>query len=426
MYKVLVIAYYFPPLGLSGVQRTLKLCKYMKDYNWEPTVITTGKTGYYAHDDSMLKEAENAKIITVRTSARDVNSLLARFGTIKMPSEFIRKMFSLISKTFFIPDNKKSWAKMAYQTAAEILKKEKYDLIFISIPPFSVFGSCLKLGEEFNIPVFTDYRDLWFSNQFRFFITPYHKFRHKKMEEALVRKVDKILVTNRYAKEQMLFDYPFLNFKDVIIAPHGYDSEDFKNISIERENRDKLVIGYSGIFYETVTPTYFLLAFKKLTQNRPDVAANIELHFIGDLRSKNRKLINKLGLHQYVHEFGYMNHKEAIRKLMNCDILWVMLGRNKNSFHVAPGKLFEYFASRKPIIACADEGAITRNAVDYGASIVTEPDNVEQIMNAIIKMYEDFKNDSLPIPDEEFIAKHDRKFIAQQITKEFQFYLKED
>jgi len=50
MYKVLVISYYFPPMGLSGVQRVLKFTKYMSNYNWEPTVITAGSTGYYAND----------------------------------------------------------------------------------------------------------------------------------------------------------------------------------------------------------------------------------------------------------------------------------------------------------------------------------------------------------------------------------------
>ncbi len=61
MFKVLVIAYYYPPLGLSGVQRTVKFTKYLKDYNWEPTVITTGNVAYFAHDESLQKEIENAR-----------------------------------------------------------------------------------------------------------------------------------------------------------------------------------------------------------------------------------------------------------------------------------------------------------------------------------------------------------------------------
>ena len=58
MFKVLVIAYYFPPMGLSGVQRVLKFTKYMSKNNWHPTVITSGDVGYFAHDEYMQKEAE--------------------------------------------------------------------------------------------------------------------------------------------------------------------------------------------------------------------------------------------------------------------------------------------------------------------------------------------------------------------------------
>ena len=68
MFKVLVVAYYFPPLGLSGVQRTLKFVKYMKNYNWEPTVITTGDVAYFAHDKSLSKELSESNIRIIRVS----------------------------------------------------------------------------------------------------------------------------------------------------------------------------------------------------------------------------------------------------------------------------------------------------------------------------------------------------------------------
>ena len=97
MFKVLVIAYYFPPMGLSGVQRVLKFTKYMSLYGWEPTVITTDKTAYYAHDKSLMKEAEDADIKIIRTGGKDPNSLLSKRGTVKMPREFIRKFFGMIS-----------------------------------------------------------------------------------------------------------------------------------------------------------------------------------------------------------------------------------------------------------------------------------------------------------------------------------------
>src|SRR3990170_7482105 len=103
MFKVLVIAYYFPPLGLSGVQRTLKFVKYMSPHGWQPTVITTGSIAYYAHDNYLQTELDQLDINVIRTSAFDPNAILSKFGTVKMPGERIRKVLNMLSQTFFIP-----------------------------------------------------------------------------------------------------------------------------------------------------------------------------------------------------------------------------------------------------------------------------------------------------------------------------------
>ncbi|RPI73439.1 MAG: glycosyl transferase family 1, partial [Ignavibacteriales bacterium] len=79
MFKVLVIAYYFPPMGLSGVQRTLKFVKYMKNYDWEPTIITTGNVGYFAHDESLKNEAENSSLRIIRIGGKEPNAMLSKF-----------------------------------------------------------------------------------------------------------------------------------------------------------------------------------------------------------------------------------------------------------------------------------------------------------------------------------------------------------
>ncbi len=113
MFKVLVISYYYPPMGLSGVQRTLKFTSYMKQYNWEPTVLTTGNTAYYAHDNSLLNEAEAAGIRIVRTEGKDINSRLRKKGTVKIPPEWLRKLLSRMSAFVFVPDNKTGWSSKA-------------------------------------------------------------------------------------------------------------------------------------------------------------------------------------------------------------------------------------------------------------------------------------------------------------------------
>ncbi|MCB0747739.1 MAG: glycosyl transferase family 1, partial [Ignavibacteriae bacterium] len=159
MFKVLVIAYYYPPLGLSGVQRTLKFTKYFSQYNWKPTVITTGKSGYFAHDETLLAEAEEAQVEIVRTESLTPSSLLKTKGNVKMPSSFIMKVLGRISKTFFIPDNKILWSRKAAKYARTLLSQQNFDAIFVSAPPFSAIVSIIKLKQKYDIPIFVDYRD---------------------------------------------------------------------------------------------------------------------------------------------------------------------------------------------------------------------------------------------------------------------------
>jgi len=424
MFKVLVLAYYYPPMGLSGVQRVLKLTKYLPRYGWEPTVITTGKTGYYAHDVSLLKEAESANIRIIRTEAFDPNSILSSFGTVAMPREFIRKLLSRISKVFFIPDNKISWAKKAYKISADLVEKEKFDLIFVTVPPYSAFTTAKKLKAKYDIPLIVDYRDLWHKNHFRFNITPYHIYKHHKLEDKCLRAADKVLVINRRFKEEILQQYKFLSFKDIEILLHGYDPEDFESVDALPKNNNKLRLLYSGIFYEYISPKNFLKAFKLLTLERPDVAASYELHFAGILRRENQLLIKKLGITDYVREHGYLEHKQAIKHIKSADALWMMIGKNRDSDLISTGKLFEYFGSCKPILGIVPPGTASAALKEYGASYICDPDDVTGIKNEFIRLSEDFMGNRFPKANIEFIKKHDRNILTQQLVKLFQFHLK--
>lgn len=426
MFKVLVVAYYFPPMGLSGVQRTLKFVKYMSDYNWEPTVVTAAETGYYAHDTSLMKELEETGVRVIRTSASDPLSLMKNKGTIKMPAEWLRKLFSKVSQTLFIPDNKISWAKKAVKVIEDLLEKESFDAIYVTVPPFSVFEKIATgIKDKYDIPLFVDYRDLWYGNHFWFYPTPYHKVKHKKMEYRSLRKSDRVIAVNRKIKEKMLKNYPFLSFEDITIIPHGYDKADFENAKSTLPDNGKLKIVYSGIFYESVSPLYMFRAFRELLKERPDIASNIQFHIVGMLRRENLEKVRKWGISEYVIDHGYLNHKDVIGKLVGADILWVMLGNNKNMDTVTPGKLLEYFGTRKPVLATVPEGVSEMAAKEYKASFVCRPDDIDAIKKLLIEIYELYHRGELPVPDEKYVLEHDRAALTEQLTKHFQFFLKE-
>lgn len=413
-------------MGLSGVQRSLKFAKYLKQFNWEPTVITAGNIGYFAHDDSLMKEAEDAQIRIERVGGRDIHSKLAKKGTVKIPREVFRKFLSNTSKMVFIPDNKAGWSNQAYLRAKEILKKEEHDLIYVSCPPFSSFMMAVKLKKEFGLPLFVDYRDLWYGNQFSFSPTPYHTMKHKNYEYASLKSADKVFVINRRIKERILKQYQFLTFEDVVILPHGFDPEDFEKVVQIPKTNNKLILTYSGMFYENITPKYFIQAFKKLSQVRPDIAANYQLHFVGHFRIENQKFVNRLGLQEFVKDHGYLNHIDAVSRMMSSDVLWMMIGNTQSAETISTSKLFEYFGTRKPVLGCVPDGAAKTALEEYGASFVVPPDDINAIMNAFIKINELYKKNMLPAPNEEYVERHNRLKLTEQLAKQFQFFLKDE
>jgi hypothetical protein len=143
-------------------------------------------------------------------------------------------------------------------------------------------------------------------------------------------------------------------------------------------------------------------------------------------RKENRRLVTRYSLQKIVREFGYLNHKESLEKIFSSDLLWVMLPKSRNMDKVSAGKLFEYFGTKKPILASLPEGASLSAAKEYGSVFVSDPDSVESIKSSIYEAYSRYKSNSLPAPNEEFVEKLDRKLLTEQLTKEFQFFLKEE
>jgi hypothetical protein len=130
-------------------------------------------------------------------------------------------------------------------------------------------------------------------------------------------------------------------------------------------------------------------------------------------------------MQEVVKEYGYLNHNEALTKLMSSDVLWMMVGNGRNADTISSGKLYEYFGTRKPLLVSVPDGALKTAATEYKAAYITKPDDVTEIKNNILKIYEDYVKNSLPVPDEEFIIKHRRDFLTELLTKQFQFSVKE-
>jgi glycosyltransferase involved in cell wall biosynthesis len=413
MNHVLVIAYYFPPLGLSGVQRTLKFVKYLPQFGWQPTVITVGRTAYYAKDESLLKELEQLNIEVIRTDSFDVNTLMNKKDIVKMPKERTRKLLSRLSDTFFIPDNKIGWKRHALKAAGEIIAKQKFDAIFSTAPPYTAFLIGKALKEKYNIPLVIDYRDSWVDYLYKFYPTPIHKYLNVRLERKVLRASDSIITASRKVKEHILKRYKFLTYNDIQILSQGFDPEDMK---VESKGLlpliDKMRFTYSGVFYEDRTPAYFLEALALVFKNNPQMRGRIEACFVGAFRSEYIEIVNRLGLQNSVNILGYIDHKEAVKYILASDVLWVMMMDDDSS----PGKIFEYIGAKKKILATIPKGYMSA-IIEEANGVRVDPQNVQEIANTIVNLYGQYERKALRGPRHEIVDKYNRIKLTSELAK---------
>lgn len=407
---VLIIAYYFPPMGLSGVQRTLKFAKFLPEYGWKPMVLTSPISPYYAFDDTLEKERESLGIPVFRTTSKRKT----KQKQVKFPSTIIQKTARFFSSAIFQPDRFISWKARAVRKGERIFAKNKIDAIFATAPPFTDFLVAKELSEKFGVPFIVDYRDVWIDNPFHYFPTKFHRNYCIKLENEILNKSRKIIVTSRTTKELLIKRYGIVSYDDIVIVPHGYDTDDFEPYKDVTPNAAKFTITHSGLFQDNRTPKFFLKALSEFINKNKIEPGLLEARFVGIMRKNHLKLIGKYNLQGYVNITGFQNHSDVIRNIMQSDVLWMYLDDTVRS----PGKLYEYIGARKPLLLCVSEGEMRRTALDTKAAIATNPKDTGMILKAIETYYQLWLEKKLPQPDESFAGRFDRKILTGNLAKE--------
>lgn len=419
---MLVVAYYFPPMGLSGVQRTLKFVKFLPQYGWLPTVLTVEPQGYFAMDDTLLEDPGLTNVRIVRTASAGPGRLFSRNEVVKLPTERHRKLMSRISDTLFIPDNKRGWKKKAVEKALELHRETPFDAVFTTAPPFTDFLIGAEIKSHINKPLVFDYRDPWVDYPFKFYATPLHKWYTQHLERSALRASSHVITTNRRVKELLIRRYPFLTYHDVDIIPQGFDPDDIAHASRNgsgglhlKRSPGVMRVTYSGVFWEDRVPDHFLLAVQELFQERPELRGRIEAWFIGNFREENTRLVEQLGLADTVKVFGYVPHRDCIRYLLSSDVLWVVVGDTVGS----PGKTYEYIGTGRPILGLVPEGFLRSTILEANGK-VAHPRDVAGIKKALLEFYEDFSRGSLRGPTAEVINRYNRRSLTGALAKVFE------
>jgi len=433
--NVLVIAYYFPPMGLSGVQRTLKFVKYLPEFGWRPIVLTAGETPYYAHDESLLDELDpliqKGEVRIVRTAESGAPGFKGKVRTVdgtemKLPSARYQRLRSRILQTIYQPDSRIKWKAPALTAAEKIFAEYRIDAILTTAPPYTDFLIARELSKRHNVPFLMDYRDAWVSNPvLNFYATPFHKAYARKLEDQCLRGSSAISVASRAMKEVLLEHYHFLKHEEVTIISHGFDPDDLDRAAalVEKYRRpNKFRLTYGGTFYVGRSPLPLFEAIKQAMHSEPELKNDLEVVFAGILQKEYSRAAERLGLAANIRETGYLPHVEDLALLLASDVLWMTMSDSIS----APGKLYEYLGTHKPILGLVPPGSPAEKLLkDYGAGISVPPKDIPAISNAIIDLYHRWRKSLLPhnvnLP---FVQSFDRRTLTREMARQLGMMLR--
>lgn len=436
--RVLIIAQIFPPMGGSGVQRTLKFVKYLRGSGWEPIVITVGDTAFgYLKDVTLEKEIPpNLEVVRfdekLTFSGNEVSNLLNKYEMLIDSKKIISQYKDIINKlsnenksedllkALLIPDYSSFWAMDVLDKIDEFIDFNSIDMIYSTSGPYSdhIIGYFLK--DRFNKLWVCDFRDEWTNN-------PYVNFDKKniyfqiisKMEENILLKANKIITTTPLARENYLNILGVPKEKIVTIT-NGYDEEDFKNVKLKKEKNDKFTIIHNGMLYMIRTPETFLSAIKKLVDETKIDKDKIEIIFS---YTENKEMwLNYLrdnNMESIVSFKDYMSHEESVELSINSNLLLLIVGPGEKNKGVYTGKVFEYLRMGKPIVALSPKESVVEKLLkETNCGENFEFDDITGIENYILKAYKKWKSN--PVSDHiinDNIAKYEREHLTKRLAK---------
>ncbi len=350
---VVLVAYYFPPLGGSGVQRVAKWAKYLPQCGWDVTVLTVEPGAYLAFDESLLEEVTSAGVNIVRTRTLDPTRTRKGNRAVRRLSERKRKLLTWITGFFFLPDNKRGWRGKARSAFNLVTERGPVDVVLSSAPPYTALMVGDELAGHLGVPHVVDYRDDWVGNPRHRYPTALHKRWHIRKESDILTRSALVLAINQSIASLIRTRNPNVS---VEVLPQGYDPDDFPYGMSDSRSDGSVRVVYAGMFYDAQQPDSMLEAVSRLLKEQPSLRSRIELRFVGLFPEEKVELISRYGLEDVVTRTGYMNHEETVAELGQADILWMIVGHQPGGYMISTGKLFEYMGSGRPILALAPEG----------------------------------------------------------------------
>ncbi|MFO8146022.1 MAG: glycosyl transferase family 1 [Gillisia sp.] len=422
MKKVLIITYYWPPAGGPGVQRWLKFVKYLRDFDIEPVVYIPENPDYPLMDETLKNEIpKDISILKKRIfepyflagmfSKKQTSTISSGIINAEKEQSFIQKLLLFIRGNFFIPDARKFWVKPSIKYLSEYIQKNNIDTIITTGPPHSVHLIGLGLKEKQAIRWIADFRDPWTSIGYhkKLKLTETSEIKHKNLEKKVLKEASDIITTSFTTKAE----FEKLTNTTITVITNGYDFLPTSEVKLD----EKFTISHIGSLLSGRDPKNLWLVLGELVKEDLDFSKDFRLKLVGAVSDEVENSIKNSGLQEHFDLIGYVSHPEALRIQRSSQVLLLVEINSEETRGIIPGKLFEYMAAKRPVLALGPKKwDVEKILQETGSGNYFNYWDRENLKFRILEYYNLYKKDALR-SDSKNIEKYSRKNLTQKLAE---------
>ncbi|MEM1095244.1 MAG: glycosyltransferase [Bacteroidota bacterium] len=401
MPRVLYISYYFPPSGGPGVQRTLKLARYLPEFGWTPSILTVRpEQAAYPDLDPSLEAEVPPELLVERTLAWDPYALYAKLQG-KQKAETVgvgfvgessmdwkQRLARWLRANLFLPDARVGWVRHAVAHGRRMLNTGRYDALITTGPPHSTHLIGQRLAREYDLPWVADFRDPWTQIDYvaELPMTQLARALDRRMERRVLEQASAVVTVSPAMRRQFEAQVP--GAYHVIL--NGFDPADFDVASRPPQPEGTFVLRYLGNMNAARNPDVLWQALARL--NAPTAWPDFRVELIGHIDPAVRAAVAAAGLESLVQVRPYVQHDAAVMLMQSATALLLVINRVSGAEGIMTGKLFEYLASGRPVVGVGPPTGDAAQALhDTLAGRMIGYEHVDDCARELTRLYKAWK-----------------------------------
>lgn len=393
MRSLLVLAYYFPPSGGPGVQRTLRFVRDLPGLGWNPTVISVRpQDAAWPSIDPALEAAIPPGVDVRRTAAFDPYAGYARltgrrrndvvsvgFADEGTPG-FRERLARWIRGNVFLPDARVGWVPYARREALRLVRDRAFDAIWSTGPPHSTHLAARSVARATGLPWIVDVRDAW----------PDPTYEHKLGTGSLARRFDESLRSGVYdgasaivaIGDHMADALRRLTTTPVRVIRNGFEEAQFEGL--EPTIHDGFEVLYTGNMPAERSPEALWSALARLGDRAP----LLRVRLVGTIDASVRQAVEAAGVTHRVRFEPPVPHAEALGAMISADALLLVVNRTAGAEGILTGKVYEYVASGRTVLGLGPvDGEADRVLREAKAGEMIDWSDVGRVADALLTLY---------------------------------------